>query len=95
MPTVVDDKPKTTGSAQVSLTPMYKVLLHNDDVNNVYHVVCTLIQVFGWNVEKASSVMWEAHRSGIALCTVEPLEQAEFHQEQLHSAGLTATIEPA
>jgi ATP-dependent Clp protease adapter protein ClpS len=37
--------------------------------------------------------MFEAHQKGLALCTVEPLEQAEFHRDQLKSFSLTATIE--
>jgi ATP-dependent Clp protease adapter protein ClpS len=38
--------------------------------------------------------MLEAHQKGIALCTVEPLEQAEHHRDQLQSFSLIATIEP-
>ena len=94
MPPTPINKQDTNGSTKISLTPMYMVFLHNDDVNDTHHVVCTLIQVFVWNVQKASDVMWEAHKNGLALCVVESLEQAELHQGQLQSAGLTATIEP-
>ena len=38
--------------------------------------------------------MLEAHKNGVALCAVEPFEQAEFHRDQLISFSLTATIEP-
>ena len=38
--------------------------------------------------------MMEAHQNGIALCTVEPLEKAEHHRDQLESFSLLSTIEP-
>ncbi len=79
---------------QVIHLPLYRVLLHNDDVNNMGHVVNTLQEVFHLNEGDAQTIMLEAHHTGVALCTIEPLEQAEFHAERLTSAGLTATIEP-
>lgn len=83
-----------TTETEIRTPPQYKVLLHNDDVNDMLHVVLTLVKVFNFKVEKAIQIMTEAHMSSVALCKVEPLEHAEFHQEQLQSASLTATIEP-
>jgi ATP-dependent Clp protease adaptor protein ClpS len=74
--------------------PRYKVLLHNDDVNSMEHVVKALRQVFKFDAEECVRIMIEAHNNGLALCTVEPLEQAEFHRDQLLSLSLVATIEP-
>lgn len=78
-----------------NLLPLYRVLLHNDDVNTMEHVVSVLMRVFRFERPECERIMWEAHRSGVALCTVEPLEQAELHRDQLLSFSLTATIEPA
>ena len=74
--------------------PRYKVLLHNDDVNSMEHVVKALRQVFKFGMEECVRIMIEAHQNGLALCTVEPLEQAELHRDQLISFSLVATIEP-
>ena len=74
--------------------PRYKVLLHNDDVNSMEHVVKALRQVFRFEVEECVRIMLEAHDRGVALCAVEPLEQAELHRDQLVSFSLVATIEP-
>jgi ATP-dependent Clp protease adaptor protein ClpS len=74
--------------------PRYKVLLHNDDVNSMDHVVKALRQVFRFDLEECVRIMIEAHDKGIALCIVEPLEQAELHRDQLRSFSLVATIEP-
>jgi len=80
---------------EVTHNPLYNVLLHNDDVNSMEHVVRALLQVFKFELAMCEQIMIEAHNSGIALCTVEPYEQAEHHQEQLRSLSLVATIEPA
>lgn len=76
------------------IMPLYKVLLHNDDKNTMDHVVKALRQVFKFSEDECIRIMIEAHENGVALCTVEPLEPAELHRDQLISFSLTATIEP-
>ena len=74
--------------------PRYKVLLHNDDSNSMEHVLKALRHVFKFDVPECERIMLEAHQKGLALCTIEPLEQAELHRDQLRSFSLIATIEP-
>jgi len=74
--------------------PRYKVLLHNDDVNSMEHVIKALRKVFNFEEQECVRLMIEAHNNGLALCTIEPLEQAEHHRDQLISLSLVATIEP-
>ena len=74
--------------------PLYKVLLHNDDHNTMEHVVRVLLRVFKFEQERCEQIMLETHNHGVALCTVEPLEQAEHHRDQLQSFSLISTIEP-
>jgi ATP-dependent Clp protease adapter protein ClpS len=57
------------------------------------HVVKALIKVFGFSARRSEQIMLEAHEKGLSVCAVEPLEQAEFHREQLESFSLIATIE--
>jgi ATP-dependent Clp protease adapter protein ClpS len=57
------------------------------------HVVRALMRVFKFEQDRCEQIMLEAHKSGVALCTVEPLEQAELHRDQLQSFSLVATIE--
>jgi len=87
-------KPGAAREDRAMLLPRYRVLLHNDDRNAMDHVVRSLMRVFGFPKESCERIMREAHDTGVALCTVEPLEQAELHREQLTSFSLTATIEP-
>jgi ATP-dependent Clp protease adaptor protein ClpS len=83
-----------TVEREAIIMPRYKVLLHNDDVNSMEHVVKALRQVFKFDEQECVRIMIEAHDNGLALCAVEPLEQAELHRDQLISFSLVATIEP-
>jgi len=86
--------PGTITEQRAIHVPLYKVLLHNDDHNAMEHVVMVLTRVFKFKRRECERIMLEAHRNGMALCTVEPLEQAEFHKDQLASYSLISTIEP-
>ncbi|PSP19067.1 MAG: ATP-dependent Clp protease adapter ClpS [Cyanobacteria bacterium QS_8_64_29] len=77
------------------LAPRYRVLLHNDDVNSMEHVVQALLQtVPSLSEPQAIDIMMEAHNSGLSLVIACDLEPAEFYCETLQSHGLTSTIEP-
>jgi len=82
-------------STSRKIAPRYRVLLHNDDVNPMEHVVEALIKtVTSLTVPQAVSIMMEAHTNGIALVITCEQEHAEFYCESLKGHGLTSTIEP-
>lgn len=87
-------QPGTSAEQRARHIPLYKVLLHNDDHNTMEHVIKALMRVFKFELHVCERIMMEAHQNGIALCTVEPLEQAEHHRDQLISFSLISTIEP-
>ena len=74
--------------------PLYRVLLHNDDVNEFRFVIRTITQLTTLSTDDALMRALEAHESGISLLLVIHKERAELYQEQFTSAGLTVTIEP-
>ncbi len=77
-----------------SKSPLYKVLLHNDEVNSMEYVVLTLRQVVPKLSEQdALAVMLEAHNTGIGLVIICDLEPAEFYSETLKAKGLFSSIE--
>lgn len=77
------------------LLPPYKVILHNDDYNDMDYVVAALLQAINQLTQtEAEYIMLTAHLLGSAVAAVCPKEIAEFYQERLLSFGLTATIEP-
>jgi ATP-dependent Clp protease adaptor protein ClpS len=76
--------------------PPYAVVLHNDDVNDMVHVVRSLMRsIPALTLQKATKIMLEAHNEGRACVIVCPLEQAELYRDRLQSCRLTATIEKA
>jgi ATP-dependent Clp protease adaptor protein ClpS len=87
----------TPGTRSLAETlPPYRVILHNDDVNDMGHVVHALLtSVPELTPERAAEVMLEAHNHGQAEVIRCPLERAELYRDRLESFSLTATIEPA
>jgi ATP-dependent Clp protease adaptor protein ClpS len=86
---------RTTEQKRAVLPP-YAVILHNDDVNEMGHVVRSLRKsVPSLTLDRATDIMLEAHNHGRALVIVCPLELAELYQSRLQSCQLTATIEKA
>ena len=86
--------------SETKLSPLYRVLIHNDDVTPMDFVVRVLVEVFRLDGPRAVDVMMEAHTKGVAHVVTEPLEQAEFHVDQTRSLSrarqypLTFSIEP-
>jgi ATP-dependent Clp protease adaptor protein ClpS len=74
--------------------PPYKVLLHNDDKNEMLFVIQSIVELTPLNRQDALNRMLEAHESGVALLLVTHKERAELYQEQFKSKGLIVTIEP-
>ena len=77
------------------LLPLYRVILHNDDDNSMFHVINSIVELTPLNREDAQSRADEAHSSGCALLLVIHRERAELYEEQFRSKSLTVTIEPA
>ena len=74
--------------------PPYRVLLHNDDVNEMGHVIRALLEsVPELTPERAAEVMLEAHLRDVAEVIRCPFERAELYRDRLETFGLTASIE--
>ncbi len=77
------------------LLPPYKVILFNDDYNEMDYVVAVLLHTINHlSRQEAEHIMLTAHLTGSAVVVVCPKETAEYYQERLLGYGLTATIEP-
>lgn len=92
--TAVQSKPAPVKRPPQMLPP-YKVLLHNDDVNDFMFVIETIVMLTPLNEQDAVERMKEAHETGVTLLLTTHLERAELIQQQFSSRGLTVTIEPA
>jgi len=76
------------------LLPPWKVLLHNDDKNNVVYVVETIMELTTLKEQDAVLRTEEAHKTGVSLLLVTHKERAELYKDQFESKNLTDTIEP-
>ena len=76
------------------LLPPWKVLLHNDDKNEVGYVMRTIMELTPLKEKEAKDRMLEAHETGVALLLVTHKERAELYKDQFCSKGLIVTIEP-
>ncbi len=79
----------------------YKVILINDDYTPMEFVVQILSQFFGMNVEAATQVMLQVHKSGKGICGEYSAQIAETKVEQVnnysrqHQHPLLCTMEEA
>ncbi len=75
--------------------PPWRILLHNDNVNDMPYVVETIIALTRLNRHAAVVRMLEAHTKGLSLLLTTHREHAELLDEQFQSKRLKVTIEPA
>lgn len=75
------------------LLPPFKVLLHDDPVNDMLHVVESILELTPLTVEEAVERMLEAHHTGVALLLMTHQERAELYCEQFRTFKLTVTAE--
>ncbi|MBK9188789.1 MAG: ATP-dependent Clp protease adaptor ClpS [Phycisphaerales bacterium] len=80
---------------RVDSLPPFRVLLHNDDVNEILYVVGTIQELTTLTREHAVLATLEAHRTGVTLLLTTHKERAELYRDQFKSKKLTVTIEPA
>lgn len=78
-----------------ALLPPWKVLLHNDDKNEIHFVVRTIVELTPLQETAAVQCTVEAHKTGVALLLTTHKERAELYRDQFQSKSLTVTIEPA
>jgi ATP-dependent Clp protease adaptor protein ClpS len=87
--------PEELTRLRAKLLPPYKVILWNDDHNDMDYVVGVLLRLINHlTAPEAIDIMLTTHLTGSAVVVVCAKEIAEYYQERLLSAGLTATIEP-
>lgn len=72
-------------ATETRLAPLYRVLIHNDDVTPMDFVVRVLGEIFHLTWARSTQIMLTAHLKGLAHVVTEPLERAEFHVDQARS----------
>jgi len=74
---------------ETELEPLYRVIIHNDDVTPMDFVVRALTTFFYLSNPKAADIMMTAHFSGAAFVQTLPKSEAEKRINKAHfAAGL-------
>ena|SRR5581483_2088819 len=95
VPLASQAQPEELTRMRAKLLPPYKVILFNDDYNDMDYVVAVLLHLVNHlSQQEAIQIMLTAHLTGSAVVIVCPKENAEYYQERLSGYGLSATIEP-
>lgn len=93
--TTAQARPEELTRRRAQLLPPYKVILFNDDHNDMEYVVAVLLHLISHlSQQEATRIMLTAHLAGRAVVVVCPREHAEYYRERLTGYGLSATIEP-
>lgn len=92
----VATKPATKNAPpKVDRLPPFRVLLHNDDVNDMAHVVRSIVELTPLPKEEAVERTVEAHTTGVSLLLVTHKERAELYRDQFRTKRLNVSLEPA
>lgn len=75
--------------AKTELEPLYRIIIHNDDVTPMDFVVNVLTSIFMLSQPNSMEVMLTAHFNGEALVQILPKSEAEKRINKAHfAAGL-------
>lgn len=86
--------PAKPGPSKLNRMPLWHVLLHNDDVNEITEVVQAVFMLTPLGKEEAVDRALEADSKGVSLLLTTHRERAELYVEQFASKSLTVTAEP-
>ena len=75
--------------------PPFHVLLHNDDVNDMFFVAMTICDLTKHTWDRAVDLMMTAHKRGMVVVMTTHKEHAELVRDRFRSKGLRSSIEPA
>ncbi len=81
--------PRIVEWPETELEPLYRVIIHNDDVTPMDFVVHILKQIFFVNGPDALNIMFAAHYTGAAYVQSLPKSEAQGRVNKAHfAAGL-------
>src|SRR5438067_6891918 len=98
--------PGTETTERAELTPLYRVVLLDDDDHTYDYVIEMLQKIFIFTLEQAYRHAQEVDRTGRTILITCELREAEFGRDQIHSYGpdwrlprskgsMSAVVEPA
>jgi hypothetical protein len=77
----------------IGFSESFSLILHNDNVNDMIHVVVALYEVCKLTNDQCVSVMMEAHNKGKSVITTDELNLILEMKSGLDKRGITTSIE--
>ena len=77
----------------VGIDRSWVVIVWNDPINLMSYVTWVFQKLFGYSLEKATSLMLDVHEKGRAVVSHGTRERAEVDVQRLHEHGLWATMQ--
>lgn len=91
--------PSTSGLLEEQLTaaPLvpWELVVWDDPVNLMSYVVRVFRTYFGYDEQRATTLMLAVHHDGHAVVATGPREIMEVHAQAMHDFGLWATVRKA
>lgn len=85
----------TLTETETDLDTPWNVIVYDDPVNLMSFVILILKRVFGYQQQKAESLMMEVHKGGKSVVWTGEHEKAELYVQQLQSFQLLAAMKRA
>ena len=83
------------GNLGITYSEEFHLVLHNDHINDMLHVVLSLSKVCKVSIEKATIIMRTAHETGRSIVLNGNQNSLHYMKLGLESLGLTASVEHA
>ncbi|MBA3709779.1 MAG: ATP-dependent Clp protease adaptor ClpS [Planctomycetes bacterium] len=103
---VTAPQPELQTKEETATSPLWNVVLHNDDDHTYEYVIEMLVKLFAHSPERAFQCACEVDSAGRSIVETTSKERAELKLEQIHAFGpdwriprcqgsMSATIEAA
>jgi ATP-dependent Clp protease adaptor protein ClpS len=85
--------PETATDESTDPDRPWVTIVWNDPVNLMTYVTFVLQDLFGYDEEKATTLMLQVHHEGRAIVSSGPRERMEHDTSRLHAYGLWASFQ--
>ncbi|MFN0060130.1 MAG: ATP-dependent Clp protease adapter ClpS [Planctomycetota bacterium] len=87
------EQPDVKTLPETNLDRLWNVVVWNDPINLMTYVTYVIQRLFGYPIEKATTLMMQVHQEGRSIVASVERERAEYYVGRLHAYGLQATME--
>jgi ATP-dependent Clp protease adapter protein ClpS len=86
---------KILGGLRITFSEEFNLILHNDNINDMLHVVLSVSDICRLSYEESMRKMRQAHENGRSILKNGNIDDLHYMRLGLERRGLTATLEHA